>query len=433
MISQVPQQRSSTSQKSLASMHSIGRLHSFSSEADGDPIKVKMTPRVAVRDKTPHRFQVVPLRETSQRPIDGANALALPNFRHSQNRLRGKVGPSNMSSSSRSTPSPSLVGNAHLQFIESKTHASHLCWIRSLQASSSKRIYNDTSSLARQPLTELDQNVEPSEPSELYLEDATSKPKRPQIHSSSLKSFPNQATLLLPSTSLSASSLSSQSVEHRRQDVHTKSSSFIPINQLASPRSHLEDRTPRPVRKQTMTFSENLYNGRSEYVSEGNVKPMIKHLETAGRPSSKRNAIYNQPLYTDFLKQTDVPRLVEDSHKGVTDVTADFAALHERQESTCPQPPPVHGERLHKRSLDVGEEDPENIDTIISPSASHQYAMENALLKSLLPTLLPTQPLRCSRTHSVCAKPFSEGKVVYSSIVLELMSDIDKALEGWKN
>jgi len=116
MTSQVSQQRSSTSHKSLASMHSMGRLHSFSSEADGDPIIVKMTPRVAVRDKTPHRFQVVPLREITQRPIDGANALALPNIRHNQNRLLGKVGPCNMSSSSHPTPSPSLVGNAHLQF-----------------------------------------------------------------------------------------------------------------------------------------------------------------------------------------------------------------------------------------------------------------------------------------------------------------------------
>jgi len=277
--------------------------------------------------------------------------------------------------------------------------------------------------------------MEPPDPLELYLEDATSKPKRPQSHSSSLKSFPNQAALLLPSTSLSASSLSFQTVEHRRQDVHTKSSSFIPINQLASPRSYLEDRAPRPVRKQTITLSENLYNGRSEYVSEGNVKPMIKHLETAGRPSSKRNAIYNQPLYTDFLNQTAIPSLglVEDSHKGVTDATADFAASDERQENTCPQAPPVYGERPHKRSLNVEEEDPENIDTTISPSASHEDVMENTLLKSLLPTLLPTQPLRCSRTHSVCVKSFSEGKAVYSSIVLELMSDIDNALEEWKN
>jgi hypothetical protein len=274
--------------------------------------------------------------------------------------------------------------------------------------------------------------VELPDPLELYLEGATSITKRPQSHPSSLKSFPNQAALLLPSTSLSACSLSPQSVEHRRQDVHTKSSSVIAVNQLASPRSHLEDRTPRPVRKQTMTLSENLYNGRSEYVSEGNVKPMFKHRKTAGRLSSKRNAIYNQPLYTDFLKQTDIPRLVEDFHEGVTDATADFAALDERQENACPQPPPVYSERLHERSLDVGEEDPKNIDTTISPSSSHQYAMDNALLKSLLPTLLPTQPLRCSRTHFVCVKPFSEGKVVYSSIVLELMSDIDKALEGWK-
>lgn len=287
--------------------------------------------------------------------------------------------------------------------------------------------------MARRPLTELDQNLEPPDPSELYLEDATSKPKRSQSNSSSLKSFPNQAALLLPSTSLSASSLSLQSVEHRRQDVRAKSSSFIAVNEQASPHSHLEDRTPRPVRKQTMTLSENLYNGRSEYISEGNVKPMIKHLETAGRPSSKRNAIYNQPLYTNFLSQTDIPRLVKDSHKGVTDATADFAALDERQENTCPQPPPVYGERLHERSLDVGEEDLENFDATISPSGSHQYAMENTLLNSLLPTLLPTQPLRCSRTHSVCVKPFSEGKVVYSSIVLELMSEIDKELEGWKN
>lgn len=386
-------------------MHSIGRLHSFSSEADGDPIKVKMTPRVAVRDKTPHRFQVVPLREISQRPIDGVNALALPNLRQNQNRLLGKVGSSTTSSSSRLTPSPPL-------------------------ASSSKRICNDTSSLARQPLTELDQNVEPPDLSELHLEDATSKRKRPQSHFSSLKSFPNQAALLLPSTSLSTSSLSLQAVEHRRQDVHTKSSSSISINQKASPRSHLEGRTPRPVRKQTMTLSENLYDGRPEYVSEGNTKPTIKHLETACRPSSKRNAIYNQPLYTNFLSQTDIPKLVEDSHKGVSDATTDFAALDGRQENTCLQPPPVYGERLHERSSDVGEEDPENVDTTISPSASHQ---ENTLLKSLLPKLLPTQPLRCSRTHSVRVKPFSEGKVVYSNIVLELMSDIDKELEGWRN
>lgn len=124
MISQVSQQRSSTSHKSLASLHSIGRLHSFSSEADGDPIKVKMTPRVAVRDKTPHRFQVVPLREISQRPTDGVNALALPNLRQNQNRLRGAC---TTSSSSHSASSPSLVGNAYLRFpiIESKTHASH--------------------------------------------------------------------------------------------------------------------------------------------------------------------------------------------------------------------------------------------------------------------------------------------------------------------
>lgn len=342
-------------------MHSIGRLHSFSSEADGDPIKVKMTPRVAVRDKTPHRFQVVPLREISQRPIDGVNALALPNLRQNQNRLLGKVGSSTTSSSSRLTPSPPL-------------------------ASSSKRICNDTSSLARQPLTELDQNVEPPDLSELHLEDATSKRKRPQSHFSSLKSFPNQAALLLPSTSLSTSSLSLQAVEHRRQDVHTKSSSSISINQKASPRSHLEGRTPRPVRKQTMTLSENLYDGRPEYVSEGNTKPTIKHLEAACRPSSKRNAIYNQPLYTNFLSQTDIPKLVEDSHKGVSDATTDFAALDGRQENTCLQPPPVYGERLHERSSDVGEEDPENVDTTISPSASHQ---ENTLLKSLLPKLLP--------------------------------------------
>lgn len=386
-------------------MHSIGRLHSFSSEADGDPIKVKMTPRVAVRDKTPHRFQVVPLREISQRPIDGVNALALPNLRQNQNRLLGKVGSSTTSSSSRLTPSPPL-------------------------ASSSKRICNDTSSLARQPLTELDQNVEPPDLSELHLEDATSKRKRPQSHFSSLKSFPNQAALLLPSTSLSTSSLSLQAVEHRRQDVHTKSSSSISINQKASPRSHLEGRTPRPVRKQTMTLSENLYDGRPEYVSEGNTKPTIKHLEAACRPSSKRNAIYNQPLYTNFLSQTDIPKLVEDSHKGVSDATTDFAALDGRQENTCLQPPPVYGERLHERSSDVGEEDPENVDATISPSASHQ---ENTLLKSFLPKLLPTQPLRCSRTHSVRVKPFSEGKVVYSNIVLELMSDIDKELEGWRN
>ena len=46
-----------------------------------------MAPRVAVRDKTPHRFQVVPLREISQRPTDGVNALALPNLPQTISRL----------------------------------------------------------------------------------------------------------------------------------------------------------------------------------------------------------------------------------------------------------------------------------------------------------------------------------------------------------
>jgi len=46
-------------------------LSSFSSEANSNPMKVKITLHIAVCDKMPHWFQVIPLHEISQQPIDG--------------------------------------------------------------------------------------------------------------------------------------------------------------------------------------------------------------------------------------------------------------------------------------------------------------------------------------------------------------------------
>ncbi|KAJ3514569.1 hypothetical protein NLJ89_g2309 [Agrocybe chaxingu] len=47
-------------------LEAIGGSPSFNNENGGDATRVTMQTRVAVRDKTPHRFQVVPLRDASK-------------------------------------------------------------------------------------------------------------------------------------------------------------------------------------------------------------------------------------------------------------------------------------------------------------------------------------------------------------------------------
>ncbi|KAJ3522043.1 hypothetical protein NMY22_g12061 [Coprinellus aureogranulatus] len=52
-----------------------------------DGAKVTMQTRVAVRDKTPHRFQVIPLREILKRPSQTQASVSLPASPHASGRL----------------------------------------------------------------------------------------------------------------------------------------------------------------------------------------------------------------------------------------------------------------------------------------------------------------------------------------------------------
>ena len=415
----------------------------FLTDSPADSVRItRMKTRVAVRDKTPHRFQVVPLRDV-QPEIPQWSASS-----HSKNNAQrnpsGKLGP--YSQSRQFPPSSSIQPTL---VVPSKTDSGELdgtIWELNVNSTLATSLYNKplTASVAPSPkllhevskpvLAEWDMNQErpvprpthtitPTEPKSSPYQGAMSASIRTELtptHTTSqslrITSLPNRnypkfASLsqrsidildMLPATPFSGSENDNLGVETEYRNI---AKAVIPI-------------------KEDTDFSE-VNNFLS---SNDNQQPLRAK-------SRRRHAIYTESLYVPYLDE-GCDSHSRDSTPKSSRICSSNSYTELARATRTKNPDFANASGL--KPPDLG------FSLIANQAPFASTAVSTNLLTSNRATLLPTSRARSatpglyypvdkpSRVRILSEEDISHSEIVYPCIVLELFAEINLAIEQWK-
>ncbi|KIM46000.1 hypothetical protein M413DRAFT_425709 [Hebeloma cylindrosporum] len=426
------------------------RTGGFLTDSPSDSTRItRMKTRVAVRDKTPHRFQVVPLRDVSKHGPEIPQSSAPSHLKNNaQRNLSGKLGP--YSQSRQHPPSPS---NQRILGVSS-THESRELdgtnWELNVNNTLATAFYNkpSTASHSAMPslklqhevpkpvLAEWDMNQESPIQVPRLSHSITPRGRKTNPQFGGPKSSPYQGAMnastrseIVP-THTTSQSLHITTLPKRNYPKFASlgQSSIDILGSLpGTPLSEFENVNPG-IETKYRNFAEARTSNKDESVScEANdVLPSDDNQQSLKAKSSRRHAIYTESLYVPYLDEGYDFHARESTPKSsrlcYSDLHAKFA-------------PTLRTKNLEFANPDLG------------------FSLERALPTNILPSnrapLLSTRRARPStiaeprglyypidkpsRARVLSGKDISHSEIVYSCIVLDLFADINLAIEQWKS
>jgi hypothetical protein len=415
--------------------------------ADSDHAKITMKTCVAVRDKTPHRFQVVPLRDVRKlAPLEGGrlSQLALPPASHTllrsasiRRQTYSQVRPVIASSPSQLDINTQDKCDMTMQ-ADSETLATpraEMLAIPRFALSPSFKLDNVAES---HPLSEQDMNRLQTKTTTYRYESAvaTTPTKAPQIYDANYHTHVQNPVVLFsdrsPSLHTTSQSLNFTScnsgiypkISRRNTPEHL----FEPIQS-----SIMESKSSRKKR----TRSENIPRIRDNNQRDG--RNGLAAKDSCDSRMTKRHAIYTQSLCVPFLELPSYfpGSSVEERHQlfgvpneNLSDSHPDEASFNEMSQAFVSE----SGTTLSNTNSDqinptpgqdpIVEATPSLQVVILNPSGSSATAPHNGRYRGL-------KYHRLSRVYPLSAE--ARLHIVYPRIVREMFMDIDRAIHEWKN
>ena len=450
----------SSSGSSCIAEHSGG----FPTDSPADSMRImRMKTRVAVRDKTPHRFQVVPLRDVDKH---GTRQPEIPQWSassHSKNNAQrkssGKLGLYSQSKqfllSSSNQPLLGLPSNDDSRELDgtswelnvndtlTTTYDKHLTASHSVMPS-----LNLQHGVSKPVLAEWDMNQERPIP---RLTPSAPTESKTNSQSGCAKPSPYQSTMIASiQTELTPNHTKSQSLRitslakgnyPRFASLSQPSHDILEILPGA-PLSGFENLKP-PVEAKYRNFTETVASTKeeSEFREVNNFLPSNRNQQSLRAKSRRRHAIYTESLYVPFLDQgcdshsrEITPKsCFSDSYTGFAQAMGtknlDFA------NASCLQPPDLGFSSEH--DLQVANQASFTFTTVSSNLFPSNRAPLLPTSRVRPPTLIEPRGLhyptnKPSRIRLLSEKDISRSEIVYPCIVLDLFAEINLAIEQWK-
>ncbi|KAF8974383.1 hypothetical protein BDZ97DRAFT_1911574 [Flammula alnicola] len=446
-----------------------GKLASFTAEATVDHTRVTMTTRVAVRDKTPHRFQVVPLRDVSKLVPSAALAENIPRLgvsatpKHDMlNSPSGMFDPHSQarplhSSTSRQSHLDNLSGESGKVELELNANGAP-------PATSEGKIHVTSHSRDDIPslgipekstiLGEWDMNRERQRP--------LARSTRQTRNSSTVSNLSSSDSIrkLIQSESPLTHTISRSLQVRTPQDANypkpTRPSHFQPPEKEISQPSSFPDLKRRHCR----TVSDACPRGPENPVSERDSYHTLFDAYNMDCKSTKRHAIYTPSLYVPSFEHPGQFQGLEISSSvhsnwepspyfgpscsGQDEQPAKGDTSFEIESQTI-----VHHE-IRERDFGIRDddisrfslEDPFEIRTTgsmdclpVEKTSSHHltHMSSSRSLRLHIPHGLNYSKPPHKQGPSRTGDKLRSGEIVYPQIVLSLSADIDKAIEEWNS
>jgi len=423
--------------------------------ADSDHARITMKTRVAVRDKTPHRFQVVPLRDVSKpATLEGGrpSQLGLPLASHTllrsasiRRQAYSQVRP--VVASSCSQMDLNIQDNCNIIMLADRetlaTPCAEMLAMPVLALSASFELDNLGESHA---LAEQDLNRQCTTYTTHKFESSITTPTTAQSYDASHYAHVKNPVALIsdrsPSVHTTSQSLDLALCNSGAYPKISKENTPEHLNPIIQS-SIIDSKSPRKKR----TRSENIPSIRDKSQRDGRNGP----ASTVSREScdfrmTKRHAIYTQSLYVPFLES---PSYFPGSSTKNRQGRHQLSGVHPN-ENVSDNHRIHHPERVSFGQMsqpfvsDSGATLPNtNSDDQSSPTTRRvlqdieEAAQSLQVLKPRASTTVPhTRGLnyrRLSRVYPLSAEARLHGKIVYPQIVCEMFTDIDRAIHEWKH
>lgn len=379
----------------LSSEHmqpSTSRRQQESTVSHDDGAKVTMQTRVAVRDKTPHRFQVIPLREIMRRPSQ-AQASSQSASPRSSSKLSQR-GPSG-----RRTNTKDSAGNPDAPKTRTHTGISErpVLQDRDINTDSSSQTHKKTTSL------EIGRTSEESPmPVERSPTIGSSRYFSQSLNQYSFRLKPWKSHTNLQSTPTRTRTANRHSEKGPLDDL-TKISNFWNRTRTDSTPSSVDLGTSGDAQPgQDPHFSDQYSPGLSITLNDP-VAQLNMVDKLSDQRFKKRNAIYSHidilPAGSPGLSSS----LEGDSSSGIYDVFSDLRDARNIRRTTFP---------------------------VNSPDTSLDYTPDRHTVHSFP----HTPPLKLARKPAFrCSSGPTFGTMCYPDTVLELFRELDDAIESWNN
>ena len=445
-------------------LSSSGSSGGFLTDSLADSMRVtRMKTRVAVRDKTPHRFQVVPLRDVDKHGTSQHEIPRLSASSHSKNNAQrnpsGKLG---LHSQSKQFPPSS--SNQHLLGLPSNDDSRELdgtSWEPNVNDTVAATMYDKhltashsvMSSLELQHgvskpvLAEWDMNQErpiprltPSVPTESKTNSQSGCPKPSPYQSTMIASIQTELTPIhATSQPLRITSLAKGNYP-RFASLSQPSNDILDMLPPGAPLSGFENLNPA-VQAKYRNFSEIVSPTKEEcgFHEVNNFLPLNRNQQPLRAKSRRRHAIYTESLYVPFLdegydshSQEITPKnCPSDSHpefaQAMGTKNLDFA------NASCLKPPDLGFSLEH--DVQVANQASFTFMTVSFPSNPATLLPTTRVLPPRLiePPGLHYPTNKPSRVRLLSEKDISRSEIVYPCIVLDLFAEINLAIEQWKS
>ncbi|KAF9483984.1 hypothetical protein BDN70DRAFT_873122 [Pholiota conissans] len=441
-----------------------GKLPSFNTEFGNDYARVTMKTRVAVRDKTPHRFQVVPLRDVSNLETSCASRLHVPSTAHkaASRPISRKPG---VISQSRRLPSSStfrrFVGNTAENLApgsdsEGRESGFHEPPAESSGANVSAYGSNTSSSSSAFPdpcvLSEL--NTDLFQQGKFSPQTTSDNRTSCSIHS--LSSTESIIKLIQTESPLTHTISRSLQVRTRRERNHPKFSSLSDFQPPDASQISTSLSISRHVRtKSEVNIASRFLDATS--TEDGSYNAFVDARDAVDPKSRKRHAIYTPSFYVPIFDQAC--RLTQNTHSHCHSASTSWDSLSQNSVQSdgvsCSESKAVNphhktfeydinvrdgeSQELRYASQDMSDSKPYSPMICLPPAAAATTTHEHHLthkssshnLRLRLPDDVRSSKALKNQSGSVTADRRFLGESLYPPIVLGLFADIDKAIEDW--
>ncbi|PPQ77303.1 hypothetical protein CVT25_010886 [Psilocybe cyanescens] len=404
-----------------------GRLNSFNSDASsGDHVRITMKTRVAVRDKNPHRFQVVPLRDVTKDVL-------------SQAELSSRLMVPSTPASYLCTSSRKIVSYSQPRLIHSSLSAQSL-WNKS--GKENRHSEAGGTELNARTLGSLDSKASLSSITFSRVEgNATLAERdlnREETKPASIPHLPSNWTTQSKPAVLS--NLPSK-------DSFNNSVNFAPITYATSQSLHIQKRS----RNEALNFGSlshfpldlKVEHTPVERISRNETREP-KNLDSAKPRSKKRHAMYTPPLFLPYFEKRASSELENpdkderqvlheaiNDKKARQDATSDMVQL-DNDRTICLEFQDFDAclddqdipRRILQDPFDICSSG--SIDFLPIDSPLHYSSPKSGNLSSRL-----RLSLNCQKAPRTLCSDRLSGAVVYPKMVLELFVELDKAIESW--
>lgn len=418
--------------------------------ADSDHARITMKTRVAVRDNTPHRFQVVPLRDASKLAAFGGgrpSQLALPPAPHTllrsasiRRQTYSQVRP--VIASSDSQVDLNTRDNKVVYLAESETLATPCAELLAMPVFALSPSFELETLEGSHALAEQDMNRQYTKPTTHKFESSITTPtKVPRTcdashHHTQTQNFSAVFSNRGPSahtTSQSLDIVSCTSGTHPKKFKRNAPEYFIGTTQSAV----MDSKSPRKKR----TRSENIPSTRDNNQRDGRNDPAAAVItkEKYDSRMTKRHAIYTQSLYVPFLEPP--------SHIPGSSIR--------NQKAAHPNETVSDSHHLGGISFSQMSQTFVSDDSGITKTNSDDYKdFSRCLLQDIVEVAASEQSLQLLKPHASASAPHTgphrglkyhrlsrvyplsaeaRSHIIYPQIIHEMFTDIDRAIQEWRH